>query len=93
VSETTLSRILRALGYRKLSARPRHHAQAAGAVDAFKKAFPEQATGRATAPGARRSEMKAVSITTAEAASQLCPREPAQPRTAPLQEFGWGAGS
>src|SRR5881628_241644 len=32
VSETTLSRILRALGYRKLSARPRHHAQAAGAV-------------------------------------------------------------
>src|SRR5215203_2821756 len=25
VSETTLSRILRALGYRKLSARPRHH--------------------------------------------------------------------
>jgi hypothetical protein len=28
VSETTLSRILRALGYRKLSARPRHHAQA-----------------------------------------------------------------
>jgi len=28
---------LRALGYRKLSARPRHHAQAAGAVEAFKK--------------------------------------------------------
>ena len=40
VSETTLSRILRALGYRKLSARPRHHAQAAGAVDAFKKRSP-----------------------------------------------------
>src|SRR4051794_17401553 len=37
---TTLSRILRALGYRKLSARPRHHAQAAGAVDAFKKRSP-----------------------------------------------------
>ena len=32
-------------------------------------------------------------VTTAEAASQLCPREPAQPRTAPLQEFGWWAGS
>jgi len=31
VSETTLSRILRALGCRKLSARPRHHAHAAGA--------------------------------------------------------------
>src|SRR4051812_24818330 len=40
VSETTVSRILRALGYRKLSARPRHHAQAAGAVDAFKKLSP-----------------------------------------------------
>ena len=50
----TLSRIRARSG--KLSARPRHHAQVAGAVDAFKKAFPEQATGRATAPGARRSE-------------------------------------
>src|SRR4051812_12738089 len=40
VSETTVSRILRALGYRKLSARPRHHAQAAGAVDSFKKPSP-----------------------------------------------------
>jgi putative transposase len=37
VSETTLGRELRALGYRRLSARPRHHAQAAGAIDAFKK--------------------------------------------------------
>src|SRR4051794_3612675 len=49
VSETTLSRILRALGYRKLSARPRHHAQAAGAVDAFKKRSPSAWTrSRAT---------------------------------------------
>jgi hypothetical protein len=40
VSETTVSRILRALGYRKLSARPRHHAQAAGAVDSFKNVWP-----------------------------------------------------
>jgi transposase len=38
VSRQTLSRELRAMGYRKLSARPRHHAQAAGAVEAFKKA-------------------------------------------------------
>jgi len=37
VSKQTLSRELRALGYRKLSARPRHHTQAAGAVEAFKK--------------------------------------------------------
>ena len=37
VSEDTVSRELRALGYRKLSARPRHHAQAPGAVEAYKK--------------------------------------------------------
>jgi len=37
VSKQTLSRELRALDYRKLSARPRHHAQAEGAIDAFKK--------------------------------------------------------
>jgi len=36
VSKQTLGRELRAMGYRKLSARPRHHAQAAGAIEAFK---------------------------------------------------------
>jgi transposase len=40
VSKQTLSRELRAIGYRKLSARPRHHAQKAGAVEAFKKSGP-----------------------------------------------------
>jgi transposase len=40
VSMQTLSRELRALGYRKLSARPKHHAQAAGAIEAFKKTSP-----------------------------------------------------
>jgi transposase len=40
VSETTLGRELRALGYRKLSARPRHHAKSQAAVAAFKKSFP-----------------------------------------------------
>jgi len=40
VSEQTLSRELRELGYRKLSARPRHHAQAEGAIEAFKKTSP-----------------------------------------------------
>jgi transposase len=40
VSKQTLSRELRAIGYRKLSARPRHHAQKAGAVEAFKKTGP-----------------------------------------------------
>jgi len=40
VSPQTLSRELRAMGYRKLSARPRHHAQAAGAIEDFKKTSP-----------------------------------------------------
>jgi hypothetical protein len=37
ITKQTLSRELRAMGYRKLSARPRHHAQAAGAIEDFKK--------------------------------------------------------
>ena len=37
VAKQTLSRELRAMGYRKLSARPRHQAQAEGAIEAFKK--------------------------------------------------------
>jgi transposase len=40
IARQTLGRELRALGYRKLSARPRHHAQAEGAIEHFKKAFP-----------------------------------------------------
>ena len=37
LSETTVGRELRALGYRKISARPRHFAQNELAIDAFKK--------------------------------------------------------
>jgi hypothetical protein len=40
VSVQTLSRELRAMGYPRLSARPRHHAQAEGAIEAFKKTSP-----------------------------------------------------
>src|SRR3954464_13776188 len=40
LSETTLSRELRALGYRKLSARPRHYAQNPEALELFKKVSP-----------------------------------------------------
>ena len=40
ISKQTLSRELRALGYRKLSARPRHHAKSEAAVAAFKKSSP-----------------------------------------------------
>ena len=37
VAKQTLSRELRTMGYRKLSARPRHYAQAEGAIEDFKK--------------------------------------------------------
>jgi transposase len=40
IAKQTLSRELRTMGYRKLSARPRHHAQADGAIEDFKKHFP-----------------------------------------------------
>ena len=38
IAKQTLSRELRGMDYRKLSARPRHHAQAEGGIEAFKKA-------------------------------------------------------
>src|SRR4051794_33237700 len=40
ISKQTLSRELRAMNYRKLSARPRHHAKSEAAVSAFKKTSP-----------------------------------------------------
>jgi transposase len=53
IAMQTLSRELRAMGYRKLSARPRHHAQAEGAIEDFKKNCP---------PAWKRSRAKKVSI-------------------------------
>jgi transposase len=52
IARQTLSRELRKLGYRKLSARPRHHAQAAGAIEDFKKVSPPVWT---RSPGTRAS--------------------------------------
>jgi transposase len=40
ISKQTLSRELRRMGFRKLSARPRHHAQDEDAAEAFKKISP-----------------------------------------------------
>ncbi len=42
VSEETLGRQVRAMGYRKLSAHPRHHAQDTDAAETFKKTSPLQ---------------------------------------------------
>jgi transposase len=53
VSRQTLSRVLRKMGYRKLSARPRHHAQVDGAIEDFKKVFP---------PASKRSGARKASI-------------------------------
>ena len=53
VSKQTLGRELRAMGYRKLSARPRHHAQAEGAIATFKRTSP---------PRWRRSRARVASI-------------------------------
>ena len=40
MSEQTLSHEVRAMGYRKLAVRPKHHAQDPQAIEDFKKAFP-----------------------------------------------------
>jgi len=50
IARQTLSRELRAMGFRKLSARPRHHAQGEGAIEHFKKVSrPFWTKSRATA--------------------------------------------
>jgi len=57
VSPQTLSRVLRGMGLRKLSARPKHHAQAEGAITTFKKTSPPrwQVSRRIRASGAKTS--------------------------------------
>ena len=51
LDETTVERQLKALGLRKISARPRHYAQNELAIEDFKKAFPT--SWRRSAPGSR----------------------------------------
>lgn len=53
MDETTMGRELRALGFRKLSARPRHHAQNEFAVEAYKKTSPPSWTR--SAPRSRKA--------------------------------------
>jgi transposase len=49
VAKQTMSREVRALGYRKLSARPRHHAQAEDAIENFKNVWPAPSASAFTA--------------------------------------------
>ena len=55
LSEPTMSREMKALGYRKITARPRHHAQNEFAIEAFKKTSPPswRRSGRASRPASR----------------------------------------
>ena len=53
MDETTMGRELKALGFRKLSARPRHHAQNECVVEAYKKTFPPSWTR--SAPRSRKT--------------------------------------
>ena len=51
LDETTVGRELKALGFRKMSARPRHYAQNELAMEDFKKTFPPR--WERSAPGSR----------------------------------------
>jgi transposase len=55
IAEQTMSRELCKMGYRKLSARPRHHAQADDAIEDFKK----NSRGAWTKSGARKASIRA----------------------------------
>ncbi len=65
VAKQTLSSNLRAMGYRKLSARPRHHAQAAGAI------CPKDGKGAALVMP--RCNTEAMNLHLAEIATQIAP--------------------
>lgn len=54
VSRATLGRELRAMGFRKLSARPLHHAQNPDAIEAFKKTSPAWSKTSASATAGHR---------------------------------------
>src|SRR6186997_584182 len=58
VSKQTLGRELRAMRYRKLSARPRHHGQAEGAIEEFKKSLPETLASIAREQGVDAAEIE-----------------------------------
>jgi transposase len=53
LDETTVGRELKAMGFRKISARPRHHAQNEFAVEDFKKASPP--SWKRSGPGCRQT--------------------------------------
>ena len=55
IAKQTLSHVLRTMGYRKLSARPRHYAQNPDAAVSFKKTFPPSWRRSRVEPARRQS--------------------------------------
>src|SRR5208282_6885268 len=95
VSPQTMSRELRALGYRRLSARPRHHAQAAGLQKKFPARLDEVARARGVAPDeieiwladeARIGQKNKITRRWAKRGSRPC--APSDQRTASTYIFG-----
>ena len=74
ISKQTLGRELRALGYRKLSARPRHHGQAEGAIEAFKKSSPRSSQISRASRASMPSRSKSGSATKLASARRTRPR-------------------
>jgi hypothetical protein len=99
IAKQTLSRELRAMGYRKLSARPRHHAQAKGAIEEFKKYFPTRLDKIAREKALDRDKIEIWfqdearigqknKITRRWAKRGTCPSTPRDQRTASTYIFG-----
>src|SRR5262245_32367666 len=91
IAKQTLSRELRAMGYRKLSARPRHHAQAEGAIEDFKKTSPRawrqlRARRRWFADEARIGQKNKITRRWAKRGTR--PSAPRDQRTASTYTFG-----
>ncbi len=98
LDETTVGRELRNLGYRRLSARPQHHAQNEAALEAFKKvsqtawsdpgAAPDRHRHRAVVAGLRRRVGQKNSITRRWAKRGTRPHAPHDQRTKSAYLFG-----
>jgi transposase len=84
IAKQTLSRELRAMGYRKLSARPRHHAQAASAIEDFKKTS-RRAWMKSRAKGGSTSKPYRFGSRTKRASARRTRSRAAGPSAAPVR--------
>jgi transposase len=84
VSRPTLSRELRAFGYRKLSARPKHHAQDPDAIEVFKGGLCRRAGQGQSIPRARHAYRGLVSGRSPDWAKEQNHEAMGEARNAPL---------